>query len=363
MKIRNVGVLVVVMCVLAVCGGYNSTGAEAEKAPLVLNYNIYGKLHVSADSLDNGKDSDFYLSSNSSRIGLKGSSVIEEGRNVIWQVESGINADETGSTFATRDTYAGLSDERMGTILAGYYDSPCKSLTRQVDLFGDRIGDMRNIAGVTDYGFNLRLKNVLVYKTPNTNGLMGCAAYTAEEEVEDSNIASVGVNYKKDNLFVGAAYEEHGEGLTPIDTNGDSTNDSPSEVKEKAYRVAGSYKIKDVSISALYEILNDVDGVEGSDCSTWGAGIGYTIGSNVLKTQFYSRDGEDNVSNSGSDMVVVGIDRKLNNKALVYIAYAAVDNADSANITMSGGGHGDKVRPSAAGEDPSGFSVGLIYDF
>ncbi len=356
------GMYKLLVCALIACAAGKDGRTDEGTKELVLDYDLYGKMHISAERQDNGEDSDFYLSSNSSRIGLKGLSELEDGIELIWQVESGVNVDESGSTFATRNSFAGLSSKRLGTVLGGHHDSPYKIIGRKADLFGDRIGDSRNIIGVTDHGCDLRLKNVVMYKTPAFAGLEGVAAYGAEEETEDTDVVSASLIYAAGNGFLGIAFEEHGGGLTAIDTDGDGVGDAVSDAEESGCRLVGGYAVKGMTVNVLYEVLDDVDGLNGSDCSAMGVGIKYKAEKNIFKVQFYSRDSVDAVPDSGADMLVVGVDRKLGDNAVVYLAYAAVDNEEFSTIRMSGGGHGDKVAPSA-GDDPSGIAVGLIYSF
>ena len=276
----------------------------------------------------------------------------------IWQVESQVNVDETGAEFATRNSYGGLSGA-YGTVLFGRHDTPLKMLGRKVDLFGDKIGDSRNLIGLNQCGCDLRLDNTIMYSTPDIKGLNAKAAYSTEEGSDDTSIVSVMATYGLAGLTVGGAYQEYGDMLTGTDTDEDDVIDTPSDKSETALRFMAKYKIKALQLMALYEMLGDVGGVSGADRDTWGGGVSYDAGKSVLKGQYYSTDGVER--HEGASMVTVGVDHKLSKKTTVYLAYAVMDNQSMATHRVTNG-HGERVTP-AEGDDPSGVSLGFIHDF
>ena len=95
------------------------------------NVDIYGILHVSVDVLDDGVLSGTNVSSNASRIGFKGAEDVGGGLSAIWQFESRINADD-GAAIGTpmRDTFVGLQSKTLGTLRAGFFDTPSKKIGR-----------------------------------------------------------------------------------------------------------------------------------------------------------------------------------------------------------------------------------------
>ena len=237
-----------------------------------------------------------------------------------------------------------------------------QTLCRKVDLFNDQIGDTRNITGINAYGCDLRLNNVIMYESPVVKGMNLVAAYAPEEGTDDTSIDSFSANYSIGDLFLGVGYEEHGKMLSGADTDEDGTIDSPSEKAENGVRMVGSYKWKNLKLTALYEILGNVGGVSNVDRDTLGGGVAYKLGSNTLKAQLYSTSGVDETSDDEACMYSVGVDHDLSKNTTVYVACAATDNGENAKIKMSGGGHGEKVTPSA-GDDPSGIAVGIIHNF
>lgn len=322
---------------------------------------IYGVAHVSVDSLDNDDDVDgLFVSSNSSRIGFKGSEDIGGGLKGIWQVEQTVNLDEGGGNLATRNSFLGLAGG-WGAVLAGRHDTPMKLVGRKVDLFGDTIGDSRNIIGASDVsvvGFDARPNNVIAYASPNMNGLQALAAYVTEDGVDDASAMSVNVTYGAGPLWVGAAYETHGEAISLL-------NVAPPVAggeEESAWRLAASYEMGAFKVTGLYDSYTDVAGLDGADTSAWGLGGAFSMGNNVVKAQYYMIDEYDGTDETGSSMWAVGLDHNFSKSTTGYLAYASTDNDDAAGRGMSGGGHGDNVG-GVAGGNPTGFSLGMIHKF
>lgn len=61
-------------------------------------------------------------------------------------------------------------------------------------------------------------------------------------------------------------------------------------------------------------------------------------------------------------MIALGLDHRLGKQFWWQFVYAATDNDQLATYRVSAGGHGDRVTP-LPGEQATGFSAGLRYDF
>ncbi|MCW8828064.1 MAG: porin, partial [Gammaproteobacteria bacterium] len=116
---------------------------------VMADIDIYGKVHLSADSLDNDTTSSTYLSSNSSRLGVKGSTDFENGLTGMFQLEGGISMSDDGSADTrwgtTRDSYLGLKGG-FGTLLAGRLPA-ANQYVYDANLFADQVGDAGTFTG------------------------------------------------------------------------------------------------------------------------------------------------------------------------------------------------------------------------
>jgi len=128
------------------------TAAVAVSAPAFAdtsNVTVYGFANLSYDLTDNGAVSANKVSSSQSRLGLKGSEDLGDGLSAVWQLEQGINIDNSGAGngLATRNSFLGLSSGTAGTVLLGRHDTPYKIASRGFDVFADTIADNRSLMG------------------------------------------------------------------------------------------------------------------------------------------------------------------------------------------------------------------------
>lgn len=180
---------------------------------------IYGRLNVSFGNLDDGADSSTYISSNASRLGLKGSEGLGGALKLVWQIESGIdragenNGGDFGDALASRNTYIGVAGG-FGVVLVGKYDTPLRILGRKVALFRDQIGDSRNLISAANggAGFDLRADNVVAWGSKDLRDFNIMVALVAEDGVKDSDAISAHGIYNKGPLMVGVGFENQGRG-------------------------------------------------------------------------------------------------------------------------------------------------------
>ncbi|GAA4089265.1 porin [Zhongshania borealis] len=161
-----------------------ASGAQLAHADL----SFYGKANVSYQRTEmelNGTEQ-WELNSNASRVGLKGSTPIQDsGFTVIYQAEYEIAVDSgsTGSeTFKQRNTFVGIKGN-FGTVSAGQFDTATKLLAKKVDLFNDlAVADIKNIME----GEN-RQKNIIQYSSPTVLGGLSFTAAASPGENRDTN--------------------------------------------------------------------------------------------------------------------------------------------------------------------------------
>lgn len=352
--------------------------AAALAAPLAANADsgnvaIYGSMHVSVDSLDNGDTRQWNASSNSSYIGFKGAEDLGNGLKAVWQLESLVNLNGTGNTsgapntLSSRNSFLGLAGG-FGTAVVGTHDTPVKILGRKADLFGDQIGDSRNLiadgqAAYAGTNWDLRPSNVIAYISPTFGGVHGAIAYvtnvgsgaTEKDGCGNFNCATAWsglVIYEGGPLMVGAGYEKHN--LSRV-VNG--AND------QSVLRVVGGYSFGDAKITALYQKEDDLAG--GNDGrKVWGLGAGYKIGATTIKGQYYNAGDVDNTSSTGATMWALGADYALSKRTTAYVAYARTNNDDNTKgYTAFGGGHGDNPATAVNGDTSAGLSLGMKHAF
>jgi predicted porin len=328
---------------------------------------------MSIDSMDNGGTGDaadgLFVSSNSSRLGIKGAVDLDGGLKAVYKYEMSTNystADQSTTTVlgtgekvvtkqsnglsGNRNAYLGLKGG-FGQVIAGRHDMPFKTVGRKADLFGDTIGDTRQVlrgkVGKDDYAD--RRDNVMMYS--NKFGAVDFSlAYAPEETGKDNTDMGLGLGFNAGPVKVMFAHETHGGGN--LGTNNDSTGDM----------ITGMYKMGDMAFLAGYGQMSDVDGNKGDG----GQLTGYTLGGkmksgmNTFKLQYSAA--ESDVSKSASTLLALGVDHKLGKMTSVYAVYAAITNDDAAAAGFTNSGH-DATVAAVAAKDASGISLGMIHKF
>lgn len=343
--------------------------AVAPAAAMAADITIYGRAHVSVDYLDDGADySETNLSSNSSRLGFKGSHQINPDLKAFFQIEQQINFttgdSDGGSDLATRDTFVGLGSDTWGAVQLGRFDSPFKKARGAANLFGDQVGDMRNLARTGNARFDERYDNTVQYTTPTFGGGFRAAVaysmYQGQSAVadHDADAFSMALNYDNGPFSGAIAYEQVEEDV--------------SRGERDSFRAAGAYSLTDAFKVVGFYQTTDYDGSTDNAVVDFNSNDIYGLGgefkltdATAVKAMWMTLDSD--ADNADADMWVLGLEHKLDKAVRVYANYAVVDNDDGRALTPWAQGRtanpGSAEFADASGEKASGFSVGLRYDF
>jgi len=197
--------------------------AQAQTA----NVTLYGRLNIDYE-LVNGKQapdaagnqsnpSVSRLSSNSSRLGVRGTESLGGGLNAIFQIESNVSGDTGNSStsgLASRETFVGLQGAwgtfKMGKFLMPYDDlhpifgnvpTYTTSILSTADLWSQ--GTLSKFAG----GFDARLGNSLRYDSPVWSGFN----FSSQVSLRDSSgfADNVGPSANPANPILGGDNGDH----------------------------------------------------------------------------------------------------------------------------------------------------------
>ena len=323
---------------------------------------IYGQLNLSFDNLDNGTDSALNVSSNASWLGVKGDIQADGGISGIYQIESEVNID-TGSTsanntaLASRNSFLGLQGN-FGTQRLGRFDTPVKSIGRQVGLFKNQVGDARNLTRGSDSTakFDERPNNSIAYTSPMLSGFKAILQYATNTDSgaaanNDGELISAAVNYAQGPAFIGLGYEKHGyvSTATPPVAGSD-----PSVV-----RLAGYYDLSGWRLSALWQTIAGT--VSSKDEDVYGIGVRCVNKAWTFKTQAYQLD--SNAADMNATLLAVGSEYALHKSIILYADYAMLNNDARQTLTPYKEGHSDNLAVSVSGSTATGISLGTIIKF
>lgn len=362
------------------------------------NVTVYGVANVSFDVTNTGNNaagtagfSNNKVSSNTSRLGLKGSEDLGDGLSAIWQIEQLIAIDGgqgAANSFATRNTFAGLSSTSAGTVLLGRHDTPYKLATRGFDVFGDTIADNRavmggglntiaspRVAGATAAvgtpttgaaaSFDGRQTDVIAYISPAMSGFTAAIAYVAGAEGQTlstetkGNAWSLAGLYGNGPLNINAAYEVHNSGSAP------GTIGLGANLKETAWKIGASYTMDAFTINGVYEKTDDnfTAGANTLGHNAYYLSGKYSFGANAIKLA-YGKAGNNAAANTGAKQVSVGFDHNLSKRTSVYALYTQLSNDSAATYALGSASIGNgTVFLNGAGSKPSAVSLGMKHTF
>lgn len=344
----NKKLLAVAVGAAMIAGATAATAGEAE---------LYGKIHMSIDSMDNGAsgaagDDGIFVSSNSSRLGIKGSEDLGNGLSAIYKYE--MQTDYSSQKIAgNRNAYLGLKGG-FGQVIAGRHDMPFKTVGRKFDLFGDTIGDNRAITRLKIGGDDWadRRDNVVMYS--GTFGAVSLDVALGQEESTDKGADNaLGLTYKEGPIKVMFAHESHGKGNL---TSG--TKDSTGDV------LAGAYSMGNMMFAAGYMTIGNLDGSD-VDVNGYTLAASMKSGANTFKFQWTNGEADcTGCTKTAANQLSLGVDHAFSKNTTGYLVYSQIDNEDNVDFNFSDTGHDATVTASPNdGDSPSGFSLGLVHKF
>jgi predicted porin len=306
------------------------------------------------------------ISSNASRLGLKGTEDLGDGLSAVWQIESLIAMDNAGGTFGTRNTYAGLDSKQLGRLVLGRYDTPYNTTTRRLDWFIDTIADSQPLMGGTTgisatLGFAGRQTDGVLYVSPAIDGFTGTIQYANTSEGNTSaaqpksSLLSMAGWYSEGPTYAALAHETH-------------YLNSLTGSREDAWKLTLGYTPERFGIGFAIESTHDnlAAGANQWGHRAWYLSGKYFIGKDAVKAA-YTRVGQlGNTSGTDARQYTVGYDHNLSARTTLYGLYTRLQNGPAINYGLSsassGGGAGTIVAPGS-GASPSAWSFGIKHIF
>lgn len=310
------------------------------------DFTVYGRAHLSFDSVDTGddvNDGGMHVASNSSRLGFRAGTDVGTLKASV-QVETGVSwgTDSAASWGASRDSFIGLAGG-FGSVKIGRLGW-ANQYVYDVNYFGDQVGD----AGIflengTPGG---RRDQQIQYSTPSMGGFTGTLSFVPENSNADLAESDVGIRL----AYAGGPFAV---AATRLETGSDSAAD---ENITNALGATYSFALGQVGLAM---VTGKNAGVDKPDVMT--VGVSINAGPGAVKVQYTKADSD--VANSSADMFAVGYDYPLSKEVTVYAAYAKVSNDLNAAFSVTGYGKGDTVGAVTAGRNPAAFSLGLVASF
>ncbi len=340
-----------------------------------VSVDVYGRLHGAISYMDsdinsNAEDNsnalsngDVSISSNSSRLGFKGTLPTGIDDLVgIFQLEQTVNLDgHNGDTFTTRDSFMGvrgLDDNKkaLWDVKLGYHYTLGK-LAGDLFMLRDTAADRRAITGAGANSGNKadkRVANMLLgtWYTQALNGKLKLSLqYSAQAQrskgtVDDNEqgLTAVGFSWSGKNLDIRAAHDYW--------KNGTDDNLHLSRINTR-------YKTGPWAVILLAENLRKSDDL---NRKAWGGQIAYKINKTKLIGSVLVADDYKGSKDTGAVMTTIGAERKFSKSMKGYALYTQTQNDDNASYQGVDAGITDELK-TTAGQTPKAFSMGVVLSF
>jgi len=359
---------------LAVAGVLSAPlAAQAQTA----NVTLYGRLNITLEAVqtrvaDGTKPNLYRVSSNSSRLGVRGTESLGGGLNAIFQIESSISGDAGGGTLAGRETFVGLQGGwgtfKIGNFLAPYDDihpifgnvpTLTTSILSTAAVWGQ--GPSSKAQG----GFDARLGNSVRYDSPNIAGFTGSIQASTNENSIHGMVYSMGGFYNAGPIQAGLAYERNekarGAGL-----------------KDDAISLAGGFNFGIARVAGIYERLKYDAGGGDLKRDFYGVSGTFNLGPGQLYAFWgHANDGKGSAADGtvvgglvkGSDTAVdqyeISYTYPLSKRTLTYIGYVRIDNDANARYTFNINPVNQSATTGGLASEgkPQGIAAGIVHFF
>jgi predicted porin len=326
---------------------------------------VYGKARASVNVVDNGADTLTSVANNNSRLGIKGEEDLGNDLKAIFQLETLVNLDDgagtTGTLFGTgRNSYVGLSGA-FGAVVLGLYDTPYKESTSKLDVAPDSLADYNTIIGdignnTTSAEYDRREPNTVNYWSPKFDNALKGFGFKFQYRPDESSTASqdrysAAASYENGSYYISLGHEIHHDETA-------ATRDTKGTKLGLAYTWGQSTKL-----GFVYETLSEQGAATAFDRNAWYLRVAHKIDNNTFKLAYGHAGDNDLIGDSGADFYTAGITNHLSKRTELYALYARVNNDINARYVLGTSGGSGATLPAAAGQNISGFSAGVNYDF
>lgn len=214
---------------------------------------VYGKAYLTLDVKDGNDaakaastETRTKLNSNASRIGVKGSEALTANTDVVYQLEYRLEVDTNSkASFTARDTYLGLANKKLGTLVAGRLTAVDDYVNYANVTTGSPVGDDDVLASVS----GPRANNAFAYFSPEYNGVQLMGVYALDETNKGTSKEE---SFGRDAWGVAAKYEPSNmplkAGVSYLKAGADSKN---TVLFDSALRASVAYAVNPAITVAL----------------------------------------------------------------------------------------------------------------
>jgi predicted porin len=199
-----------------------------------------------------------------SYIGFRGERNLGQRLKGIWQIETATNFNVGTGTWASRDSFVGLTSQPYGTVRLGQMDTVYKRYGDTMSMFGIASGNFVSASNVLSQAgiglssksrFHERRTNYLDYETPTFSNLQAAIGYGPDEAKgvnRNGKLISYGVKWDTERFYASVHQEQHYD-FFGVSSNLPGTvlkndGDSAAHSKDVATRASGEIRFAEQRI-------------------------------------------------------------------------------------------------------------------
>ena len=355
------------------------------------------------------------LRSNSSNWGIRGTRPLFAGLSAVFQIESSIGVDGGASNLAGRDTFLGLSSPYGTLLYGGNIDSPYKRGVQGKDPFfatgvgtqkgvlgspGFNVTSVNAVSGVTvggnaaasqqqNAGFDARLNNLVMYRSPVLRGFSGEIGYGMNEQKSNSTAAaqidpkvwSLLGRYEMGPIFASYSYEVREDvfGLNSLLTLVPGTGvtgaafvlPAGASSTDTGNKLGLGYTFGRTELLLVWERLQyetNAGALTEYSRDAWVASVNHHIGRSRVAASYSKADAGSctlasgascSTSGLGAQQIALGYFYDMDTVTTVYAIWSSIRNEEAAayNFGVSG------APAAGVGADPQALALGIRYRF
>jgi GBP family porin len=337
-------------------------------APATSSVQLYGRLDASVNSVRisgvgaTPSSQRSFLSSDTSRWGMRGSENLGGGLQAFFKLESGFNVDtgmpSNAAQYFNRETLVGLRSERHGSLSLGSQFTPNIALSLRVDPFqrsgmGASLTLFQRGGAAGILGYPALHNNAVMYVSPNLNGFVGKAMYASNEGASPfGHSGSYALEYSRERLFVGLVHDR-------LNSTGAAAGQAGlASVDNRVTSLGASYDFQAFKLYG-YWVKAEVDGSSGMTGGFLGVKVPAWRGE--VNAVYQVRNVQD-AANSDARLFAVQYMHPLSKRTSVYTSLGLQRNQGAAAFGLWPSRTEANGNPPA-GADVRGWQVGMRHVF
>ncbi|WP_159911425.1 porin [Pantoea sp. 18069] len=294
------------------------------------------------------------LTSDTSRLGFRGTEDLGGGMKAYFKLETGFQADTGMQTSATaffnRETYVGLAGAGLGSVQLGSQWAPGLLMALKVDPFMRfGVGGQYTLLQGSR-GYQNRYDNAVQYISPTFGGVTARLLGAVGEGAATGSSYSGSVEYAGGPLFLGAVYDQVHATPASLGLGGDP-------VVSRTLSLGATYDFSVAKVGAWYQ-TNRVGGL--SDVNGYLLGLTVPVGAGEIRASYSHRS----ATNASASLLAIGYGHYLSKRTQLYANVGRLSNSGVAAFRM-----GPATSEQAAaglpfpGQDTTGYQFGIRHFF